>query len=148
MDGGPHPAELADYPVITEIPVQWGDQDAFGHVNNTVHIRWFESARIDYMLRIGLDAARAGGVGPILATITCHYRRQINWPDRVLIGTRVARIGKSSLTIAHAVYSTEQQALVADGDSVIVAFDYDSQQSIRVPDEIREAIRRIQGEAE
>jgi len=26
----------ADFPVWITWPVQWGDQDAFGHVNNTV----------------------------------------------------------------------------------------------------------------
>jgi acyl-ACP thioesterase len=33
------PPDLAAYPVA--VPVQWGDQDAFGHVNNTVPLRWF-----------------------------------------------------------------------------------------------------------
>ena len=37
---------LAQFPIILTIPVQWGDQDAFLHVNNTVYLRWFESARI------------------------------------------------------------------------------------------------------
>ncbi len=35
-------------PVVLSIPIQWGDQDAFGHVNNTRSIRWYESARMEY----------------------------------------------------------------------------------------------------
>ena len=35
---------LADFPVLIAWPVQWGDMDAFQHVNNTVYFRWFESA--------------------------------------------------------------------------------------------------------
>ena len=27
---------LADYPVVIEIPVAWGEMDAYGHVNNIV----------------------------------------------------------------------------------------------------------------
>lgn len=34
---------LADFPVVIDWPVQWGDMDAFQHVNNTVFFRWFES---------------------------------------------------------------------------------------------------------
>ncbi|GGD72752.1 acyl-CoA thioesterase [Maribacter cobaltidurans] len=30
-----------------ELPVQWGDMDAAQHVNNTVYLRWMESARIE-----------------------------------------------------------------------------------------------------
>ena len=45
----------ADYPVVISLPVQWGDQDLFGHVNNVVYFRWYESARIAYLDRIGVS---------------------------------------------------------------------------------------------
>ena len=50
-------AELAGWPVIVEIPVQWGELDAYGHVNNTVFFRWFESARIHILVAITSGAA-------------------------------------------------------------------------------------------
>jgi hypothetical protein len=34
---------LAKFPVVVRFPVQWGDQDAHGHVNNVIPHRWFES---------------------------------------------------------------------------------------------------------
>ena len=43
----PVPEALAGWPVILRIPVQWGEMDAYGHVNNTVMFRYFESARVD-----------------------------------------------------------------------------------------------------
>ena len=52
-------------------------------------------------LRIG-HALSDAGLGPILATINCNYRQPLNYPDTVHIGTRVTKIGNSSLTIAHA----------------------------------------------
>ena len=60
--------ELGRWPLVVEIPVVWGDLDAFRHVNNTVFLRWFETARIAYFERIGITSdlerqARA----PILA---------------------------------------------------------------------------------
>ena len=39
---------LGSWPVSVELPVQWGEMDDFGHVNNAVFLRWFESARIAY----------------------------------------------------------------------------------------------------
>ncbi len=87
----PLPAELADFPVTIELPVQWGDQDAFGHVNNTVYFRWYESARIAYFERLEMaDQNSSLGLGPILAAIGSNYRRQVRFPDRVIIGSRVA----------------------------------------------------------
>jgi acyl-CoA thioester hydrolase len=137
---------LADYPVVISWPVQWGDQDLFGHVNNTVYFRWYESARIAYLDRIGVsDMMDRERVGPILAAISCNYRRQLNFPDTVEIGSRITRIGRSSATMTHAIWSQQQRALVADGESTIVMFDYHTQRPVPVPDSIRQAIGKLEG---
>ena len=137
---------LADYPVIITLPVQWGDMDAFGHVNNTVPIRWFESARIAYLERVGLSGMMVtGGIGPILAAINCHYRKQVNYPDTVRIGAAVGKIGRSSFTMRHAAVSQTNDCICVEGESTIVVFDYRSQRPVRVPDEIRQAVANLEG---
>src|SRR5690349_15768238 len=94
------------YPVWIVLPIQWGDQDAFGHVNNTVYLRWFESARIAYGLRVNLtDGSTGRKIGPILAAMSCNYRRQLKFPDTVHVGARITRIGRSSLTMEHCLVS-------------------------------------------
>lgn len=141
------PAALDDFPVFITLPIQWGDMDAFGHVNNTVHIRWYESARIAYLDELepgGMMSAAGKGLGPILASITCHYRKQVDFPDTVHIGARITRIGRSSMTMEHRVFSDAGQWVCADGDSVIVVFDYATQRPVRVPDEIRAAIEKLE----
>src|SRR5215218_6470782 len=142
----PVPGPIADYPARTRLPVQWGDQDAFGHVNNTVYFRWFESARIKYLEQIELSERSSGDqLGPILAAVSCNYRRQVKYPDSVLIGARTLSIGRSSIRMSYVVWSEAQQAIVADGDSTIVAFDYRLNKSQAVTDEIRAKIERIEG---
>jgi acyl-CoA thioester hydrolase len=137
---------LAKFPVVIRIPVQWGDQDAFGHVNNTVPHRWFESARIALFGRIGLlDLRKEEGIGPILAAVTCDYRRQINFPDTVQVGIRVARIGRSSMGFEHAIVSEAQCAIVAEGTSTTVVFDYQAHKSHPVPETVRRAIEALDG---
>ena len=146
MNPIPKPAALADFPVVFTLPLQWGDQDAFGHVNNVVYFRWFESARVIYLDRIGLDHLMEGsGLGPILASIHCNYRRQLNYPDTVHIGARVTHLGNSSLKMQHVVYSDAQQTLTADAESVIVTFDYTAQKSVRIPDAVRSQIEQLEG---
>ena len=142
----PLPAELDDFPVAIELPVQWGDQDAFGHVNNTVYFRWYESARIAYLERLGIaDKNSPSGLGPILAAIGCDYRRQLKYPDRVLVAARIIRIGRTSLTMEHKVWSLAQQAVVADGHSTVVAFDYEANAPRAVPAPMRAAIEQLEG---
>jgi acyl-CoA thioester hydrolase len=128
------------------LPIQWGDQDAFGHVNNAIYLRWFESARIEYGNRAVLSQTGTGtGVGPILAAISCNYRRQLTYPDTVHVGARITRIGNSSLKMEHRIVSQLLGAVAADGDSTLVAFDYAAQKPVPVPDVVRTAIERIEG---
>lgn len=141
-----NPAFSSKFPIFITLPVQWGDQDAFGHVNNTVYFRWFESARIAYFDRIGLsEMMKAAKVGPILASIGCDYRRQIMYPESVIIGAKVTRIGRTSITMEHELFTQSNQALAAEGKSTIVVFDYATNRPHPVPDAIRQAIEAVEG---
>jgi acyl-CoA thioester hydrolase len=141
-----HSPLLAAFPVVIAIPVQWGDQDAFGHVNNTIPFRWFESARIAYSRRIGLfELFQAEAVGPILAAASCNYRRQVTFPDTVQVGIRVVRIGRTSLGMEQSAVSEQQGEVVARGTSTSVVFNYRANQKVPVPPAIRRAIEALEG---
>ncbi len=140
------PEDLKDYPIVLTLPILWGDQDAFGHVNNVVYFRWCESARVAYLNDTGLQGVMSQtNLGPILASIKCDYLRQLNFPDTVRIGSRITRIGNRSVSMEHAIYSDALQGIAAKSDSVIVLFDYDQQKSCEVPAEVREKIVAIEG---
>ena len=142
----PRPAELSMHPEFVSLPVQWGDQDAFGHVNNVVFFRWFETARVEYLHRAGLGHMMSGiGIGPILASIKCDYRQQLSHPDTILVSASITHIGRTSLKMAHLVYSQAQGTIVAQGDSTIVCFDYANQRPTPVPAEVRAQIEQMEG---
>lgn len=143
------PEQLADFPVVVTLPVQWGDQDAIGHVNNTLCFLWYETARVRYLEACDLPTnAHDGQVAPILAAISCNYKLQLNYPDTVHVGAKISRIGRSSITMDNAVYSESLDAIAADGTSTVVVFDYESNRPVRVPEVIRDAIRRLEGNAD
>ena len=139
-------ADLVGFPSVIQLPVQWGDMDAYQHVNNVVYFRWFESARIAYLDQIGLKALyHSAGIGPILAAIGCNYRRQLVYPDTVSVGARVSRIGRTSFEMEHVLVSTRQQLSIADGKSTLVTFDYQQQRPVPVPDEVRAKMEQFEG---
>src|SRR5438876_11804880 len=145
MTNSPQPPELADHPLVITWPVQWGDQDAFGHVNNIVYFRWMESARIEYFRQAGVQSVVAQqGTGPILASVKCDFRRQLTYPDTLLISASITSFGRTSMKMVHRIYSTAQQAVAAEGDSTIVMFDYTLQRPVVVSDDIRKKIERIE----
>jgi acyl-CoA thioester hydrolase len=140
------PEQLAAHPFRITWPVQWADQDAFGHVNNVIYFRWFESARIAYFGRPELAAPMSNqGVGMILASIKGDFRTQLTYPDTLVISARVESFGRTSLRMTHLLYSMAQQAIAAEADSVIVMFDYSAQRPVPVPHDIRAKIDRLEG---
>jgi acyl-CoA thioester hydrolase len=137
---------LAGFASVTEVTVLWGDEDGFGHVNNVAYLRWCETARVEYLRRIGLfPELPPRGIGPILASLTCHYRRPLGYPDTVMVGTRVAAIGNSSFQMEHRMVSRATGEVAAEADSAMVAVDYTTGKPVRVPAAVRRAIAAIEG---
>ena len=137
---------LAGFPLVVTIPLLWGDLDAFGHVNNLVYLRWCESARVDYLERVGMWVPLPPtGPGPILASIKCDYKRPLNYPDTVEVGSRITRIGNSSMQMQHRVVSLSLGLVAAEVESVLVLLDYATGKAVPVPAEMRRAIGEVEG---
>lgn len=140
-----HPL-LSDFPVVTTIPLLWGDEDAFGHVNNLVYLRWCETSRVEYLQRAGLwtDLPPAGA-GPILASVKCDYKAQLKYPDTVQVGTRVSKIGNTSFRMEHCIVSRNAHAVAALVESTLVLFDYGLRKPVPIPAETRRIIGELEG---
>ena len=140
---------LKTYPVVIETPVVWGDMDALQHVNNTIYFRYFESARMAYFDRLDLwTYMRDTGTGPILANTRCRFRLPVTYPDTVSIGTRVARVEADRFLMEHTVVSHHHGKIAAEGDGMIVAYDYRALRKTALPDELKERIRVLEASVE
>jgi acyl-CoA thioester hydrolase len=136
---------LKDYPVVIEFPVAWGEMDAMSHVNNIVYFRYFESARIAYFEKADMFSYMTEtGIGPILATISCKFKIPLSYPDHVLIGAKVISIEKDRFIMNHVVVSKKHQKVAAEGDGVIVIFNYRQGKKVTVPEVVKERILDIQ----
>jgi acyl-CoA thioester hydrolase len=134
----------ARLPVVIELPVQWGEMDAFGHVNNVVYLRWFESGRIAYFERAGL-LSNMPKTGPILARQGIDYRMPLHYPDKVRVSCGVASIGTTSFQLSLELRSEARGgAVAAESEAVIVLFDYQAQKKTPIPAALRAAIEALQ----
>lgn len=139
------PELLQDFPVRIEIPVAWGEMDAFGHVNNIIYFRYFESVRIAYFTRLEyMDLMRAGGVGPILAATDCRFRLPLEYPDIVTAAARVTEVGADDSVMRYLVVSHRHQRVAAEGGSRIVNYDYENKCKAPLPHELRERLAHIE----
>lgn len=132
-------SETRPHSVTLRIDVAWGDMDALAHVNNTVFLRWFESARIVWWERLGFSASpQHDGIGPILAHTAIDYRRPVTYPDTVEVCAKTLRVGSKSATLGYEVRSSMQGgAVVAEGETVLVLFDYPRKTTVQIDDALR-----------
>jgi acyl-CoA thioester hydrolase len=137
--------ELQQYPVVNEEDVRWGDMDAIGHVNNTVYFRYFESARIRYdeVLQDREDAW-PGGIGPIVASTSCDFKKPLEYPDRIRVGARVVELGEKKYVMDQAIYSEDHGGIAAEGRTVMVSYDYEADGTVPLPEGLRRAIEAVE----
>ena len=119
--------------------VAWRDMDAFGHVNNAVFVMYMEHARVKYAEDAGipLTTKPAEGAGPsiIVSNLSCRYRRPIDYPDTIVVGSKLTSFDekRGNLTLQHQIWSEQKQLVAAVGESGIVVYDYKAGQRVPIP---------------
>ena len=117
--------DLYEYAVVVEIPVAWGEMDAFQHVNNTQFFRYFETARVKYFENIKiLDYMNNYALGPILASTEAKFLAPVKYPDTLSVGVRSMKLESGRIRHEYAIWSHATSKLVAKGESLLVFFDY------------------------
>ncbi len=141
MTGSP----LPELPVIVRFPIHWGEMDSFGHVNNVTYFRYFETARIAYFDAIGYrESMDKTGIGPILASTSCRFRRPLTYPDDLVVGAGVSEVGDDHFTMQYAVWSTRLGTVAARGEGSLVNYDYTAGEKTSLSDTIRQAIASLE----
>lgn len=131
----------------TNIEIRFVDVDAFGHVNNANYLTYLEIARVKYFDEIADWQYNWSKQGIILAKAEIDFIIPIHFGDEISVHTRCSRLGNKSFDleyrIIHLLKGKEQ--LMADGVTVMVAYDYDAKKSIEIPAEWKETILKFEG---
>jgi acyl-CoA thioester hydrolase len=127
-------ADRALYPHWHMDRLRFSDLDRQDHVNNAVFSTLFESGRV-----ATLDRVIRPLIGPAamfaLVRLTIDFRREMRFPGDVDIGTRIIRVGGSSLTFGQALFLGE--TCTATAEAITVHFDRAAGKGVPLPDSIR-----------
>ena len=130
------------YPIIARktIPMRWGDMDAVGHLNSTYYFRYLEQIRVEWLDELG-HGINPEGIGPVLASTSSTFRKELTYPATIEITIELERLGRSSLTVRHHFYlQGDRETVYASADATLVWVDYKAGKSVAIPDDIRQAI--------
>ena len=128
-----------DFPVLWPVGTRWADNDMFGHLNNAVYYQLFDTAINGWIqTNVTLDPVSTTAQG-IVAESGCRYFSELHFPEELVVGVSVTRLGNSSVTYRLGVFQSgeEPQSVAAVGHWVHVYIDRTSRRPVPIPDVIR-----------
>ncbi len=122
------------YAHATTITTRWADNDAYGHVNNTVYYGWFDTAVNEWLIANGLlDVAAGDPIGLVVET-GCRYFAPLEYPGDVEVLLGLERLGTSSVTYRIGVFAPGSDAPAAEGHFTHVIVDRATRRPVPIPD--------------
>jgi acyl-CoA thioester hydrolase len=126
-----------DFPVLWPVGTRWADNDMFGHLNNAIYYQLFDTAINAWInTTTGVDPLGTPALG-IVAESGCRYFSELHFPEKLVVGLAVTRLGRSSVTYRLGVFREGAQPITALGHWVHVYVDRASRKSVPIPDAIR-----------
>lgn len=127
----------AGFPITIDLPVQWGDMDALGHVNNAVYFRYFESVRIAYLQQVLYPRlSDSKQILPVLAETACRYKKPLRYPDTITVGCAVTEVHDYGFSQEYEIFSHEQACIASTGVARIVLLEKQTQQKYLIKPEL------------
>jgi acyl-CoA thioester hydrolase len=134
----------------TTVTARFSDTDAMGHVNNARFISFMEEGRVCYFRKLypKESLARIGELFPfILADIQCSFKKPVFCSHNIITTIGVTHFGTKSFTFEYDLFEEESGDLVATGKSIQVMYDYKTNQTIDIPQSLKDAVAEIEGKA-
>ena len=134
----PAPPRLDQFPSRVPDIIRFGDMDRQGHVNNAVFATYLETGRVGIIYRAG-DGLQVPGATTVMARLEIDFLKELHWPGTVEVGTAVAEIGRSSYTLAQAIFHDGACAAIARATMVLI--DRETRRARALPPDLIERLK-------
>ncbi|HLZ67267.1 MAG TPA: thioesterase family protein [Aliidongia sp.] len=118
--------------------LRFGDLDRQNHINNVAFASFYEGGRVRFFDSIVRPVIGWADLFA-LVKITIEYRQEMHFPGVVEVGTRLARLGRSSIAFEQALFNEDR--CVSTAESVVVLMDATTRKSKPFPDEAAATLR-------
>ena len=131
------------FPVKLHLRLDWSEMDLFGHINNVQFFKFIQASRVNYWEHVGLmrDYYK-DKIGPILVSTGCQFSKPLFYPDNITVEVRVEFIKTTSIGLHHRILNGKNE-LCAEAHDVIVLFNFEKNEKVPIPVELREAMEKV-----
>ncbi len=139
----PQPTQRRDYAQFRDIATRWMDNDAYGHVNNTVYYSFFDTVVNATLIEAGaLDIEKGAVIGLVVET-HCNYFAPLAFPQTLHAGLRVAHIGTSSVRYEIGLFAEAENSCAAHGHFVHVYVDRVNRRPVSLPQSLITCLEKL-----
>jgi acyl-CoA thioester hydrolase len=137
------PTARSEFKAWRRFTTRWADNDAYGHVNNTIFYQWFDSAVNGWLVEQGLLDIQVGDPIALVAETRCSFLAPLEFPQDVEVGLAVAKLGRSSVRYRIGVFADGAAQAAAQGEFVHVLVDRATRRPVDMPEAWRSALEAI-----
>lgn len=131
------------FPVKLHLRLDWSEMDTFGHINNVMFFKYIQASRVNYWEHIGLmNRYFKDKIGPILVSTGCQFTKPLFYPGNITIEVRAEFMKTTSIGLHHRILNHKNE-LSAEAHDVIVIYNFTTNQKVPIPDELREAMKKL-----
>lgn len=120
-----------------DIQIRFADVDMLRHVNNVNIQHYFDTGKNDFFFQTFGVKPGYTRKGIITAATQTSYLGQTRVDDDIYVETQAEKVGNKSITVFQRIIARPSGEVRAESRSVMVAYDFEKQESIRIPDEWR-----------
>lgn len=136
---------MNDYSTSIKLRIDWSETDSLGHINNLAIMRYAQTARVNYLERVGLMEKGSIAVAvPVLASTSCQFKRQLFYPGNVVVHSKVNHMKNTSFHMKHLILDDAGE-VAAEVSDVLVMFDFRKNAKSPLPAHFREKIEALEG---
>ncbi len=135
---------VKDFPITTEIKIEWRDMDAASNVHNVKYLGFVETGRIAYFEALNFNVAPKTGTGVIVAKVDFKYIFPVTYPDTLVVATRATDYGEFHIAIETHLFSKQHQRIVGISNQKLVFYDFSITQKMKMPDGFLEKVERLE----
>lgn len=132
------------FPVSLDLRLDWSELDLYGHINNVSFFKYLQASRINYWEKVAMEKLYdSQGLGPMLASTRCDFKKPLHYPGTITIRASVVEMRRTSFSIMHLI-TDEEGTLAAEGQDVIVLFNYRRGVKESIPNPLRSSIEMLE----
>lgn len=132
-----------EFRFLHPIRVRWAEVDMQGVVFNANYLLYFDVASTEYYRKVsGGDRSLLKSVFDRLYVVksTVEYLKPAHFDEEIQVGVKTDRIGRSSMTVAFAIFRDDQ--LLIRGENIYVYAE--AGQALPLPEDFRNRIEALE----